>query len=447
MSSVWPSKFGFAELGLNFEFAVPSTLYRSTKLMDKSLETHRTATTSTFLSLPFVILLVSHVTVDTYSNLVPASLGIIEKTFQLTREQAAWLLGVGSLSSGLAQPIFAWLSDWSNSRVFGGIGIALAAVFICSLGFANSAFGVFAIYILGMIGVGMFHPIAASTIGQVAFERRSLAVSMFFVAGMLGGIIGAVIGSRLIAHWGLSSLLWFIVPGLVVAAILHLNISGISHRPHEFHETAQTIGQRRQRWWHVFMLYVAAAIRFSVNMALVYLFVRLVESRVALSFPELSVTEVAKRAAPTVGTLNGFMTAGMATGGLMAGTLIKPGREKWPLALAPLLFAPAIAFMPLVPTAIGGLFTFLAGMGFASMVPVTLSLAQRLLPERTSLASGLMLGGAWAVAMVGPRIAESVNHHFGLPVAFILAAAALAISGIVLVPMNQRLIHSSKSWH
>jgi len=56
--------------------------------------------------------------------------------------------------------------------------------------------------------------------------------------------------------------------------------------------------------------------------------------------------------------------------------------------------------------------TILTGMGFGAVIPVSISLAQRLLPHRTSLASGLMLGGAWMIAFVGPLVAELI--HKGL---------------------------------
>ena len=43
---------------------------------------------------------------------------------------------------------------------------------------------------VGMIGNGMFHPIAATTVAQMYRERRNAAASIHFVAGMIGGVLG-----------------------------------------------------------------------------------------------------------------------------------------------------------------------------------------------------------------------------------------------------------------
>jgi hypothetical protein len=42
-----------------------------------------------------------------------------------------------------------------------------------------------------------------------------------------------------------------------------------------------------------------------------------------------------------------------------------------------------------------------------------------------------MMGGAWSVAVVGPRCAEIGVSQLGLPTTFVLTAIALALSGII----------------
>jgi MFS family permease len=173
-----------------------------------------------------------------------------------------------------------------------------------------------------------------------------------------------------------------------------------------------------------------------VNLALLYLYVRWMEKSVAAGNPSLSELQLSEMVAPLVGNLNASTMLGMAIGGLSAGILIPSGREKWPLVAFPLLFAPAIALFPIASREFGYVLAVLAGIGFASMVPVTLAVAQRLLPTRTSLASGLMLGGAWSVAMLGPVLAEWIVRAASLELAFYLTAGLLAVSGVILVPIR-----------
>lgn len=394
-------------------------------------------------SAPFVLIMLSHTLVDTYSGIVPASLGVIRKAWQMTDLQTAWLLGVGSLASGLAQPIFAWVSDRANTRLFGGLGLAIAAVTISCLGAAQHQVSLFAFYVFGMVGVGMFHPIGASTIGQLNPLHRSRAMSAFFVAGMAGHVSGALVGPRLLTtangfHW----LPLFLFPGVLVASLLYRNIASIEHRGRS-KRVSRGSATDRSAWSAIGLLYVSSALRFAVNMALIYLFVQWMETLIAREFPAYADDRVTDIAAPLAGNLNAAMIVGMALGGLTAGWVIPHGREKWPMVGVPILFAPCIACFPLGARGMAYGLAFGAGIAFASMVPITLALAQRLLPHRSSLASGMMLGGAWALALIGPTAAEWGIRNHGIEATFYGTAAVLAISGLVLLPIDNRTIRRS----
>ena len=390
----------------------------------------------------------SHTTVDLFAAIVPPLIGVLQVRCELTPQQAAWLLGVGSLSSGLSQPISAWLSDRFDSRLFGAAGLALAAICLSCTGLANDFRSLLVLFVCGMIGVGIFHPVGASTMGQLADQlrgrKRSIGISVFFVAGMAGGITGSLIARQVATagETGFSLLRLAIVPGLFVAAILFFAIRRVPHRHHEHHLMRFQDAEIARRWLMIGLLFLGNALRFTVNMALVYLLVRWAESMIAQQNPLFVADEVAAHGARIAGLLAALLVLGMAVGGLTAGTLVRQGREKWPLVVLPIIFAPIVALFGGASLLQGYALAVLAGIGFASMIPVTLSLAQRLLPHRTSLASGIMLGGAWTIAVVGPRLAEYClgTLHLGLPRTFQLTAVLLAISGVVCLPLNSALL-------
>ncbi len=394
-------------------------------------------------TLPFLAIVLAHFVMDAFSGMIPASLGLLQNRWALTDGQGAWFLGIGSLCSGLAQPCFAWLSDRTGNRIFGGLGLCIAGVLISSLGMASSALHLFAFYACGMIGNGMFHPIAASTIGQLNPRRRSLAVSCFFVGGMLGGITGATFGPRLLAtEYGFDWLRLAAIPAAIVAVVLHLSIRKTEHRVVVNDQQGQRVIQP-SHWLAVGLLYCSAAIRFTVNLALVYLYVRWAESVVAQQFPDFDAEQLSKAAAPLTGNINASSFAGMACGGLASGLLIRSGHEKWPYVLLPLFCAPMVAILPYANTFTACVLAFGAGFGFASLVPVTIALAQRLMPGRTSLASGLMMGGAWALAMFGPALAETLLSVYGMKTAFLTIACLMAISGLFILPVKNSVIAGS----
>lgn len=387
----------------------------------------------------------SHTVVDVYSAFLPPLLGVMEVRCHLSKPEAAWLLGIGSLTSGLSQPLAAWLSDKLDSRVAGAVGLALAAVCLCSIGLANSFWTLVPLFALGMIGSGIFHPTGAASMGQMAGRRRSLGIGVFHVAGMIGGIIGVILVTRITglqSHDGFALLRWLMIPGVLLAVALHLAIRRMPHRHHAHRAAHIDATESRQRWRAVWLLFAANAIRFTVNMILVYLFVRWAQMRVVEWWPKLSGDAIAAAAAPIIGNLNAFLMVGMAIGGVSAGSLVKQGREKGPMVWIAIVVAPAIALFPFVGLHMAYLLAVLCGLGFAGMIPITISLAQRLLPHRTSLASGLMLGGAWTLAFIGPRAAEWCLSTLGLSQAatFALTAGLLAASGIVCMGLDRSML-------
>ena len=137
-------------------------------------------------SLTFYLMLAGHFAVDAYSALIPAILSTLEWRFQLDQHQSAWLLAAGTFSSGLSQPLFGWLSKRLHTVAFVGLGVFMAAICIPTISMISGSQSLYAHYIIGMIGVGIFHPVAASVIGCIQPEKRSIAISWFFVAGMGG---------------------------------------------------------------------------------------------------------------------------------------------------------------------------------------------------------------------------------------------------------------------
>ena len=212
-------------------------------------------------------------------------------------------------------------------------------------------------------------------------------------------------------------------------------------------------------------------------MALVYLFTEwaaqfvLMKNDAALMNEQLGI-----EASQVNGLLQASMQVGMGAGGITLGFILAARFEKAVFVLLPFLGAMSIALIPtlgsLDPQASRWavmLASVLAGTGFGASVPVSLSLAQRLLPHRTSLVSGMMLGGAWMLSFLGPMGAEVIQNGLaskpsvpgfvigvvemlpesmssgimdglGLNAAFYVTAGLLAVAGIVAFFLSHSLI-------
>ncbi len=377
----------------------------------------------------------THFVVDVFSFVGISLLPLLVVELGLETYQKAFLLAMGSVASGVIQPIVAWISDRFDNRSVGTLGFFVAIACIGNLGAAENFNQLLVLYSVGAMGIGAFHPTAASTVGHLAGNRRSLWIAYFFLAGMLGGIAGNIFTPRFVKMMsvqsdgtidtaaGLDAIRWFIPVGIAFAVLLAVAIHKVGHRTHDAH-TARCSWDRRQRWmrwFSVWVLYSANVFRFSVNMALVYLFSEWAEryARVQSQGLGLGIREIGIEASRTNGYLQASMQVGMGAGGILLGIFLAPRFEKLAFIMFPILGSLAVVAIPMIDRYAPGSgvavtmgAAVLTGVGFGALIPVSISLAQNLLPHRTSLASGLMLGGAWMLSFVGPIAAEIVQ--FGL---------------------------------
>jgi MFS transporter, FSR family, fosmidomycin resistance protein len=408
-----------------------------------------------------------HSIVDFFSFIIIALMPLLAVRLDMSGPDKALLIGVGSVTSGLIQPMVAWLSDRHDTRVLGTIGVAVAVICISSIGFAETFWQLMILQAVGAAGIGAFHPVSAAAIGELAGRWRSRYVAAFFLAGMIGGFSGNAFAPLIVEGMsvaggtggesdivaGLHGLLWLLIPGAFGVLLLAWAIHGISHRDAGAHAQHASLSpeERTLRWRAVWILYAGNVIRFTVNMALIYLIVewttQLTAERAVVGTSDEALGLIASQ---LNGPLQGAEQVGMGLGGLALGMLLPMRHEKKAFCIIPWLGAIAIALIPLtarlpdaavVPVAFA--VTALAGLGFGSLVPVSISLAQRLLPHRTSLASGLMMGGAWMLAFVGPMFAGAMQTWFGLETAFLATGGLLCVAGVLTLFLPSSLLRVS----
>ncbi|MBX3365379.1 MAG: MFS transporter [Phycisphaeraceae bacterium] len=396
-----------------------------------------------------------HAVVDFFSAIIVPLLSVLEGRLSMSPAQGAMLVAAGGLCSGLVQPLVALISDRNHARLVAAVGFLAAVICVSLVGHVQTFSQLMLIQAIGTAGIGAFHPPAAAAVGHLAGRRRSAGVSVFFVAGMIGATAGMIWIPRWARAWGLESLAWLAVPGFMAVLLLVLAMQrGSSVSSHARAEHVRlSPAQKAARWKCIWLLYIVSAMRYTTNMMLVQLLIRWSEQAVLRSTAAAELTPAMRLdAAATNGPVQSGMQVGMACGGLLLAWIIRPGNEKRPLSLTPWIGAMAIAAFPYltdqldpqgsraVLILLAGALAFLAGVGFAGMVPTTIALAQRLLPHRSSLASSLMMGGAWSIAAVGPPLVQGIIGIGGLHAAFFCTAALLAVSGVVAILVDARTL-------
>ena len=370
------------------------------------------------------VITTSHVVVDVFPMFITSLMIVLQGRLALSGWQETVVLVVTPVFGGLFQPLFAWLGDRYDTRLAGPIGLAIAAVCIGSIGFAENFRQLVALQVVGVIGVGMYHPAAAAVAGQAGTRMRhgrAFAISVFIAAGMVGHTIGPLVATRVNDLVGIAHLAWIIPPSLLVAALLYIVMRHAPHRPPNHHElhAAMSPTETRARWTAAILLSAQNAIRFIVNNGMFIMFSYWAYSKIP---------DDPDAAAILNGNLNAAMTIGMGVGGLLGGRFMRRGTEK-------------IAF---VTTAIGGavcvgsinlagefgmvpmyIVVMLAAVGFFGTVPASIGLGQRLLPTHAGLVTSMLMGVGWMIGALGRPFSSALLGEVTLDQAHALTGAAM----------------------
>lgn len=389
-------------------------------------------------------IVIAHAAVDFFSYFLIPILTVLEGRLTLTPAQGAILVGVGSIAGGLIQPLVALVSDRYKTPWPGVLGMLLCVAAYSLLGYADSFGVLLLLQIVGSAGSGAFHPVAAATMGRLTARRRTLGISVFFMAGMMGGIAGNAFTPTYVKSLSVEALWYFLMPGVLATLLMAWAVyAGPSRKAAATSAShAAPIVPIPHAWRGVGILYLGNAIRFTVNMMLVQLLVRLTEAAVltrasaAVLTPDLRI-----QAAAINGPLQAAMQIGMGVAGLVLGYVLSPRRERLALVVGPVVGGIIVIAFPHIPTSLAFGMAIGAGMAYAGLIPTTISMAQRFLPHRTTLASALMLGGAWAIAAAGPPLVQTLIDSFGLGTAFGLTGVLLASSGLVAFALPRDPVH------
>ena len=389
-------------------------------------------------------IVITHSAVDFFSYFLIPILTVLEGRLSLTPTQGAILVGVGSISSGLIQPLVALISDKYKTPWPGVLGMLLCVTAYSLLGYANTFGTLLLLQIIGSAGSGAFHPVAAATMGQLTARRRTVGISVFFMAGMIGGIAGNAFTPSYVKALSVEALWYFLPPGVLATVFMAWAVyAGPAKRAAtRAASDATPHAPVPHAWRGVGILYLGNAIRFTVNMMLVQLLVRLTEAAVLTrASAEVLTPDLRIQAAGINGPLQAAMQIGMGVAGMALGYILSPRRERLALVVGPVVGGLIVIAFHYVPTSLAFGMAIGAGMAYAGLIPTTISMAQRFLPHRTTLASALMLGGAWAVAAAGPPLVQSMIDSFGLATAFGLTGVLLASSGLVALALPKDPVH------
>jgi FSR family fosmidomycin resistance protein-like MFS transporter len=355
-----------------------------------------------------IILSLGHMVTDIYQGALPATLPFLKDKLGLTYTMTGVILMVANFTSSILQPLFGFYSDKKEKAALLPIGLLAAGIGYSLLAMPSDYYLVLFLVVISGLGVAAYHPEGYKTAHFFTGERSVTGMSVFSVGGNLGLAIGPPMAIYVTRFLGFDTLPVVIVPSLLCTALIltqrrTIAIPRLEHTAKQTEATKTTMGS----YVSLFLVVAIVIMRSWTQMGL-------------LSYIPFYYINYLKGDPVFAGNLIFvFLACGA------AGTLIgAPFADRWghrffirlTMFLAtinlPLMFVPFIANSYLLFFVLG-----VEGMLLISTFSVTIVMAQRLLPNRLGVASGLMVGFAIGTGGIGVTLLGIVADNFGVPVA------------------------------
>lgn len=355
--------------------------------------------------------------------------------YALRFDAPEWMVGPLISAFAMAQlissPIWGRVSDRRGRRPALLIGLAAAGVAFLIFGFATSLWMLFLSRIVQGLGGGTTGVAQAYVADTMAPSDRAKALGWLSAGTSAGVVIGPFIGS-FAANWGPAA------PGIVAAAIMFVNFiaawywlpesKGAVPRGVPVAQLPQPRGVRRAVWeivrhpsrpaHRVIWIYCVGMLALNALIGVLALYLKdtfgVTERTIGYFFPVFGIVGVMMRAT-------------------MVGYIVDRYGEVRTMRLGATLLALGLALMPL-PQMLPLFVVFLAltPMGTALLFPASTALVSHRI-DHTEL--GLVLGAQQTLrgimSIIGPIGATAAYASLGHGVPFYLAAATVALAGVL----------------
>jgi MFS transporter, FSR family, fosmidomycin resistance protein len=372
----------------------------------------------------FTITLLStaHFVLDSYSSFLFPLLPLLATKLSLKPAQIGLLTPTLMITSSLLQPVYGMISDRYLKRSMAVFGPLFAAIFLSCIGLANSLPMLLALVICGGIGIGAFHPQGAAIVARAASadgmgKHHGMVMSVFSSAGTVGYALGPLIIAVVVSRYGLEHSWYTLGWGLVAWAVMWRYCPALE--PVEKHAAAPSLSTAlKAAWAPLTLLYFAVVLRSAVSVS-VQTFLPF-----ALKDSGLTTTQVSW-------VLAGFLFFG-GVGGFFGGALAdRLGARRVSLA-AMLLATPLLLLAFWVEGGLSYALLLLGGTALNLPIPVSVVMAQRLVPGGASTVSALMMGFAWGAGALLAPVTGFLSEHYGFTQALLLMSVLPLFSALLL---------------
>jgi FSR family fosmidomycin resistance protein-like MFS transporter len=353
----------------------------------------------------------AHFLNDGAANYLPGVLPAILIALNLSVTYAGVFMAALLMGQAL-QPLTGLVADRVGGRTFIVAGLAGAAAGGALVGVMPSGWSLIVVLVATGLCNSLFHPQALAAVRTIGGSRGGASMSIFLVGGEIGRGAWPLIATWLVTERGLQALWLLAIPAMLTLPVL-------------FKFAPRLPRKRRQ----------AAPLKLRAHAAPLS---RLVGFCALRSVMILSIVTYmpllwqARGGSLTTGA--SFITVLLLVGiiGNLGGGRLGDRTGGRPVVIAAIVIAvPLLAGFILSTGLATWILLALLGIALFATLPLTVLMAQDILPENRSLGSGLALGFANALGALGVLALGPVAEAFGPAMALWAAFAA----GIIAIPL------------
>jgi FSR family fosmidomycin resistance protein-like MFS transporter len=249
----------------------------------------------------------------------------------------------------------------------------------------------------------MFHPQGAALVSRAAStdetgKHQGLVMSIFSSSGTVGYALGPVLVAMVVSQFGLKRSWYTVVWGVAFWFVLARFCPSLERR--ERAGDSPTLGDAlRAAWAPLTLLYFSVVLRSAVSVSI-------------QTYLPFSLQHSGMAATTMSWVLAGFLFFG-GVGGFFGGALAdRFGARRVSLA-AMLIAAPMLIASFSIGGALGYALLMAGGTVLNLPIPISVVMAQRLVPGGASTVSALMMGFAWGAGALMTPMVGMMSERFG----------------------------------
>lgn len=365
----------------------------------------------------------AHFTNDIYTGFLNPIMPFIAEQIKISMPVATIILSCSHIFSSLLQPYFGFFADIIKKRAFIFWGLLFTSIFISLVPVSSHIWIMILCIILGSLGSSLFHPQALGFVVKFSNSNTVKNMGMFIACGTLGYAMGPLFSSTIAQYCGLNKMPFLSIIGIICALCMFLCIPKFS----DIKTPAPKI-KLKQAFAEILTCHklnilniiamLKSLITTSCSILLPFLWKSMGYSKFQIGLALFIFTFLggissilSPKVEKIIGTANVFYISMITTFPLM------------------LLFMFTYKTHPVIS------FVTFAVMGFITMfaTPITMSMAQKVLPQYKSIIGGFINGFSWGVVAIAMSMIGFIAQSTSIAPTLAVISALPAIFSIIFV--------------